>query len=144
MLYLFKKKFTEYTEKSLKRKQNYHTRIKGDDVYVTHIDKKGVKENDVWIIPVINPAAKERLGYPTQKPEILLEKIIKESQKSVKEKDAEIEKLGEEITWFEKGIEDCEEIKQSIDKEIEDYEIINLEEAKLLEKTRKKIQKIMK
>jgi site-specific DNA-methyltransferase (adenine-specific) len=35
-----------------------------------------VKENDVWPIPVINSQAKERLGYPTQKPEALLEKII--------------------------------------------------------------------
>jgi site-specific DNA-methyltransferase (adenine-specific) len=43
---------------------------------VTSINKKGVKENDVWPIPVINSQAKERLGYPTQKPEALLEKII--------------------------------------------------------------------
>jgi site-specific DNA-methyltransferase (adenine-specific) len=77
--YTFNSLFTEYTEKSLKRKQHYHTRIKNDDVYVTNINEKGVKENDVWIIPVINSQAKERLGYPTQKPEALLEKIIKAS-----------------------------------------------------------------
>jgi len=71
--------YTEYTDKSLARKQHYHTRIKGDDVYVTNINKNGVKENDVWIIPVINSQAKERLGYPTQKPEALLERIIKAS-----------------------------------------------------------------
>lgn len=53
-----------------------HTRILGDDVFVTSVNKKGVKENDVWPIPVINSQAKERLGYPTQKPEALLEKII--------------------------------------------------------------------
>ena len=35
--------------------------------------------SDVWKIPAINAMAKERLGYPTQKPEILLEKIIKAS-----------------------------------------------------------------
>jgi site-specific DNA-methyltransferase (adenine-specific) len=40
------------------------------------IDEKGVRENDVWQIPFIAPSAKERLGYPTQKPEALLEKII--------------------------------------------------------------------
>ena len=34
---------------------------------------------DVWEIPVINAAAKERLGYPTQKPEALLERIIRAS-----------------------------------------------------------------
>lgn len=34
---------------------------------------------DVWIIPIINPVASERLNYPTQKPEALLERIIKAS-----------------------------------------------------------------
>lgn len=34
---------------------------------------------DVWNIPTINPMAKERLGYPTQKPLALLERIIKAS-----------------------------------------------------------------
>jgi len=50
-------------------------------VYVTSVDFRGVRENDVWIISVLNPAAKERLGYPTQKPEALLERIIKASSK---------------------------------------------------------------
>lgn len=31
---------------------------------------------DVWEIPVINPMAHERTGYPTQKPELLLERVI--------------------------------------------------------------------
>ena len=77
--YKFNPLYTEYTEKSLERKQHYHTRIKGDDVYVTHVSESGVKENDVWIIPVINSQAKERLGYPTQKPEALMERIAKAS-----------------------------------------------------------------
>ncbi len=34
---------------------------------------------DVWRMPIVNPQAKERLGYPTQKPEALLERIIKAS-----------------------------------------------------------------
>ena len=34
---------------------------------------------DRWEISIINPAAKERLGFPTQKPEQLLEYIIKAS-----------------------------------------------------------------
>lgn len=34
---------------------------------------------DVWQIPIINPQAKERLDYPTQKPEVLLERIVKAS-----------------------------------------------------------------
>lgn len=39
--------------------------------------KKGVPLSDVWEIPYLNPKAKERVGYPTQKPIILLEQIIK-------------------------------------------------------------------
>ncbi len=38
--------------------------------------KKGVPLNDVWEIPYLNPKAKERVGYPTQKPLLLLERII--------------------------------------------------------------------
>jgi DNA modification methylase len=43
--------------------------------------KEGVVMTDVWQIPIINPTSKERLGYPTQKPEALLEQIIKASSK---------------------------------------------------------------
>jgi len=38
---------------------------------------EGVAMTDVWKINVINASSKERLGYPTQKPESLLERIIK-------------------------------------------------------------------
>jgi site-specific DNA-methyltransferase (adenine-specific) len=38
--------------------------------------KKGVPLGDVWDIPLLNPKAKERIGYPTQKPLLLLERII--------------------------------------------------------------------
>jgi len=76
---LFNALYVPYTEKSAKRKKHYHTRIKGNDVYVTSVDPRGVRANDVWNISVINPAAKERQGYPTQKPEILLDRIIKAS-----------------------------------------------------------------
>jgi DNA modification methylase len=37
------------------------------------------KAPDYWDIPTINNMAKERIGYPTQKPEALLERIIKSS-----------------------------------------------------------------
>jgi len=40
---------------------------------------KGVPIDDVWDMSIIAPSAKERLGYPTQKPEALLERIIKAS-----------------------------------------------------------------
>ena len=37
---------------------------------------KGKVREDVWEIPFINSQSKERLGYPTQKPEALLEVIV--------------------------------------------------------------------
>jgi len=42
----------------------------------------GILPLDWWIIPLLNKAASERLGYPTQKPLILLEKIISASSNS--------------------------------------------------------------
>ena len=39
-------------------------------------EKRGVPLSDVWNIPFLNPKAKERTGYPTQKPIELLERII--------------------------------------------------------------------
>ncbi len=41
----------------------------------------GKIREDVWEIPIINSQAKERTGYPTQKPEALLEVIIKVGSK---------------------------------------------------------------
>jgi site-specific DNA-methyltransferase (adenine-specific) len=38
--------------------------------------KSGVPMSDVWGIPYLNPKAKERIGYPTQKPILLLQHII--------------------------------------------------------------------
>ena len=40
-------------------------------------EKRGVPLSDVWNIPYLNPKAKERTGYPTQKPVLLLNQIIK-------------------------------------------------------------------
>ena len=39
-------------------------------------EMSGAQVNDVWELPIINSQAEERLGYPTQKPEALLERII--------------------------------------------------------------------
>lgn len=39
--------------------------------------KKGVPLGDVWEIPFLNPRARERVDYPTQKPVALLERLIK-------------------------------------------------------------------
>jgi len=47
----------------------------GDVVFAG--SKRGVPLSDVWEIPFLNPKAKERTGYPTQKPLLLLERIIR-------------------------------------------------------------------
>ena len=36
----------------------------------------GTIPDDVWDIPMVNPLSSERVGYPTQKPEALLERIL--------------------------------------------------------------------
>ncbi|HEY9701818.1 MAG TPA: DNA methyltransferase [Allocoleopsis sp.] len=82
--YIFNVIYTDYTEGSVARKKGgiLHRFKKGEEpVLVSNkeVDEKGVRENDVWQIPFIAPSAKERLGYPTQKPEALLERIIKAS-----------------------------------------------------------------
>lgn len=51
----------------------------GDQRYAPN--RKGKLLHDVWRLPTINNMAKERIGYPTQKPEALLERIITASSK---------------------------------------------------------------
>lgn len=89
----FNQQLQDYGEGSLAER---HTRYKHRDengVYrwTTRRDSKGAKTRakvylnegvpmtDVWDIPVINSTSKERLGYPTQKPEALLARIIRAS-----------------------------------------------------------------
>ena len=76
--------YIEYTEGSTSRKLQgvLHRFKKGEEPVLVsdgEVDEKGVRDNDVWQIPFIAPSAKERMGYPTQKPEKLLEKIISAS-----------------------------------------------------------------
>ena len=66
-------------ERDKKGKSIYKKNQDGDIVYGSN--KKGVPLNDVWQIPFLNPKAKERVGYPTQKPIELLEKILKIASK---------------------------------------------------------------
>ena len=39
-------------------------------------DPRGTPVDDVWDIPIINPLANERVGYPTQKPLALMQRLI--------------------------------------------------------------------
>lgn len=60
------------------RDENGKTQYKknGNGSFELMEEKKGVPLSDVWEIPYLNPKAEERVGYPTQKPVILLERII--------------------------------------------------------------------
>lgn len=84
--YKFKKIYTPYSE-TTNIDQILQKRARDDSnksVYartedgetISSEEKKGVPLGDVWEIPFLNPKAKERTGYPTQKPIILLERII--------------------------------------------------------------------
>ncbi len=46
---------------------------------VSDVIAAGKPLDSVWNLPILNSSAKERLGYPTQKPRALLERIIKAS-----------------------------------------------------------------
>ncbi|HCC55401.1 MAG TPA: site-specific DNA-methyltransferase [Desulfobulbaceae bacterium] len=47
--------------------------------FLDEVMEQGVVLDDVWDLDKINNSAKETIGYPTQKPETLLERIIKAS-----------------------------------------------------------------
>jgi len=47
--------------------------------YKIYRDERGVHAGDVWNMAFLHPSSKERMGYPTQKPLELLERIIKAS-----------------------------------------------------------------
>ena len=65
---------------NLRRKTDIPLQYECEYTYRQYLDESdGVLAKD-WIeIPFLNQVSKERLGYPTQKPESLLEKIIKAS-----------------------------------------------------------------
>ena len=71
---------TPYSEESLERLRYKARAFRGDKVYDSYEpNPKGKHPDDVWEIQPTMPSSKERLGYPTQKPEALLDKIIRAS-----------------------------------------------------------------
>jgi site-specific DNA-methyltransferase (adenine-specific) len=82
----FNKIYTEYSPTTNVEQilQNRTTDKTGKTVYekdtagnvITGYAKIGVPLSNVWDIPYLNPTAKERVGYPTQKPIELLDKIL--------------------------------------------------------------------
>ena len=91
--HIFNAPLQEYSEASLRERKTRYDHTDADGTYrlTTRRDKqgdkyrakvylhKGVIMTDVWQLPIINATAKERLGYPTQKPEVLLRRIIEAS-----------------------------------------------------------------
>jgi hypothetical protein len=78
--------FEPLSKGTLKRWRGKKSKVEfdGDIRLVTKMteeDSLGRPMDDVWDISVINSQARERLGYPTQKPEALLERIILASSK---------------------------------------------------------------
>tara|TARA_Y100000590_G_scaffold327935_1_gene372312 strand:+ start:87 stop:1952 length:1866 start_codon:yes stop_codon:yes gene_type:complete len=86
----------EYSEVTLKKfkytdkdERKYRLRFKdggsdpkeeSENTYRQYLDKNsGPLPRDWMVMPILNQAANERIGYPTQKPEKLLEKLIKAS-----------------------------------------------------------------
>ena len=69
------------TMERLHNEGRIHYTRNGVAEYIRYLDEMpGVPIQDVWTdLPPINSQAKERLGYPTQKPEALLERIISAS-----------------------------------------------------------------
>jgi site-specific DNA-methyltransferase (adenine-specific) len=73
----------EYAEATKERFSHYIGNVRGDRDYgVQKLNPLGKQPDDWWQIQPIAPSAKERLGYPTQKPEALLERIIQASSNS--------------------------------------------------------------
>ncbi len=69
-----------YAEATVERFKHYIGNIRNGRNYgVQKLHPAGKHPDDVWGISIVAPSAKERLGYPTQKPEALLERIIKAS-----------------------------------------------------------------
>ena len=50
-----------------------------DEIYYLDAPADGAPVPDYWDISILNPRSKERLGYPTQKPVALLERIVEAS-----------------------------------------------------------------
>jgi len=66
-------RFSTYVDSFTKK---YKRKPTGDDVIV---DFKGSVIGSVWYIKTVDPKSPENINYPTQKPEALLERIIKAS-----------------------------------------------------------------
>ena len=82
----FRRQYIPYTEAYIEQRfkytdesgRRYRLQLGNRRQYLD--ESKGKPTSDIWVdIFPINPMAKEKLGYPTQKPEALLERILQAS-----------------------------------------------------------------
>jgi len=84
-LVVFNKLYEPYSDEYIKQRfvhedEKGKYRLQGNDNRKQHLnDSKGKAMTSVWEIPNINVMALEKTGYPTQKPETLIERIISAS-----------------------------------------------------------------
>lgn len=82
-LYIFNKIYGEYSQGSIGRfdkednNGKYKITYKDGKEYKTYMNKDGKRLDDVWDISIVMKNGNEYGDYPTQKPEELLERIIK-------------------------------------------------------------------
>jgi site-specific DNA-methyltransferase (adenine-specific)/adenine-specific DNA-methyltransferase len=74
--WIYNLQFKDYSEASQKAHEERGYIQRGS--FISRPNEKGVAADDVWEMNFPGPSA-ERLGYPTQKPEILIERIIQGS-----------------------------------------------------------------
>ena len=73
------KKPKRYLRRVWDKKSKRIVNAKDSDGRVQYMTVNEVKVDDVWEIPYLMPASKEKVGYPTQKPLALLDRIIRAS-----------------------------------------------------------------
>ncbi len=72
----------EYAESTKERFSHYIGNVRGThDFGQQKLNSLGKHPDDVWLIKIVAPSARARLGYPTQKPEELLERVILSSSR---------------------------------------------------------------
>lgn len=96
-----------YDEKTLKR---YKKAVVFPGGYEARANPLGKIPVDVWQIPPVRNVSAEQIGYPTQKPEALLERVIKASSSSREEK---VERAAEDLYKKRGGRQDFKKLSTS-------------------------------
>lgn len=84
--YVYNMQYQPYSPNTIKRfdkvddeGRRYKEVMKRGNKYIVYMKLNGMPLGDVWDISFVIGTSKERIGYPTQKPEALLKRIIEAS-----------------------------------------------------------------